>query len=82
MFDVPLFRERMLTCSHEAEMGIVALQLAAVDGPPNELWLSKSLSFSVLDYGAVVSAVSPVCGHSCLSDPWPRPSPRSSSSES
>ncbi len=58
MFDVPLFRERMLTRSHEAEMGIVALQLAAVDGPRHQPWLLKSLSFA-LDYDAVVSALSP-----------------------
>jgi hypothetical protein len=58
MFDVPAFRERMLTRSHDAEMSIVALQLAAIDGPRLQPWLLKSLSFP-LDYDAVVTALGP-----------------------
>ena len=46
MFDVPMFRERMLSRTHEAEMGIVARQLAAIDGPRHQPWLLKSLSFT------------------------------------
>jgi len=58
MFDVPAFRERMLSRSHDAELGIVALQLAAIEGPRLEPWLLKSLSFAV-DYDAVFTALGP-----------------------
>lgn len=58
MFDLPAFRERMLSRSHRPELGIVALQLAAIDGPRVQPWLLKSLSFAV-DYDAVVTALAP-----------------------
>ena len=58
MFDVPAFRDRLFGRSLDPEFGIIADQLAALEGQADQPWLLKSPLF-VVDYDALFANVRP-----------------------